>query len=87
MVWVDATGGTANSRDAGEELRIWEPLHDTMTLSSLGGNDPYYFIFTGTGVVSPSDTLTLCDNRTAETGRNLTVLVSGLTYLSDVTCL
>jgi len=85
MVWIDAAGGTANSRDAGEELRIWEPLHDTMSINSGGSNA--FFIFTGTGVVSPNDTLTLCDNRTAETGRSLTVLVSGLTYLSDVTCL
>lgn len=84
MVWVDAAGGTTNSRDAGEELRIWEPIHDTMSINSAGNNP--FFIFTGTGIVSPSDTLTLCDNRTAETGRSLTVLVSGLTYISDVTC-
>ena len=84
VVWVDQTGGTANSWDAGEELRLWEPPHSSISISSTGGFSS--FMFSGTGIVNNSDTLTLCDDRTGETGRTITLLVSGLSYVSDVTC-
>jgi type IV fimbrial biogenesis protein FimT len=84
VVWVDQTGGTANSWDAGEELRLWEPMHNSMTISSAGNINS--FRFNGAGIVNTADVLTLCDDRTAETGRTITLLVSGLTYISDITC-
>ena len=84
-VWVDATGGTTDSWDAGEELRIMEPLaNNAITLSSSGGNSFYFF--NASGLINSADVVTVCDNRTAETGRQLTILISGLTFLSDVTC-
>jgi len=84
MVWVDATGGTANSRDAGEELRILEPLHNSMQLTSAGNNT--FFFFNGSGLIDSADVLTICDDRSGETGRTLRILISGLTFLSDVPC-
>ena len=84
VVWVDQTGGTANSWDAGEELRLWEPIHNSMAINSAGNIN--FFTFNGTGVVNTADVLTICDDRTGETGRTITLLVSGLTYISDVTC-
>ena len=84
-VWVDAAGGTTNSWDAGEELRIMEPLaNNAITLSSAGSNSFYFF--NASGLINSADVVTVCDNRTAETGRQLTILISGLTFLSDVTC-
>ncbi|MBL4607770.1 MAG: GspH/FimT family pseudopilin [Pseudomonadales bacterium] len=84
VAWVDQTGGTANSWDAGEELRLWEPIHNSMTINSGGSNSS--FAFNGSGLVNTADVLTICDDRTGETGRTITLLVSGLTYISDVTC-
>ena len=84
VAWVDQTGGTADSWDAGEELRLWEPMHNSMTINSAGNIN--FFIFNGTGAVNTSDDLTICDDRTGETGRIIKILVSGLTYISDVTC-
>jgi type IV fimbrial biogenesis protein FimT len=84
VVWVDQAGGTAGSWDAGEELRLWEPIHNSMTINSAGNIN--FFTFNGTGLVNTADVLTLCDDRTGETGRTITLLVSGLTYISDVPC-
>lgn len=82
VAFIDANGN--NSWDAGEEIRLWEPLHSSMSLSS--GNARTLFIFNSAGLVNQNDVLTLCDNRTGETGRTLTLLISGMSYLSGVTC-
>ena len=84
MAWVDATGGTADSWDAGEELRMWEPLHTSIEINSA--NNISAFSFSATGVINSADVLTICDDRTGETGRTLTILLSGLTYLTNVPC-
>lgn len=84
VAWIDADSD--NSWDAGEEIRLWEPLHSSMSLSS--GSTLTLFTFNSAGLVNMSNTvtLTLCDNRTGETGRTLTLLISGMSYLSEVTC-
>lgn len=82
VAWIDADND--NTWDTGEEIRLWEPLHSSMSLSS--GNARTFFIFNAAGLVNQSDTLTLCDNRSGEKGRSLTLLISGMSYLSEVTC-
>ena len=84
VAWVDQTGGTAGTWEAGEELRLWEPINSSMTINSAGSFSS--FTFYGNGLANTSDVLTLCDNRTGETGRTLTLLITGLTYLSDTAC-
>lgn len=82
VAWIDANNN--NTWNTGEEIRLWEPLHSSMSLSS--GNGRTQFIFNASGMVDNDDELTLCDNRSGESGRELTLLISGLAILSEVTC-
>ncbi len=82
VAWIDTNNN--NTWNTGEEIRLWEPLHSSMSLSS--GNGRTQFIFKASGMVDNDDELTLCDNRSGESGRELTLLISGLASLSEVTC-
>jgi type IV fimbrial biogenesis protein FimT len=77
VIWVDADGD--NNRDADETLRLWEPLKGTVTITSNESG----FVFTGSGAVDTGDDLTLCDARTAEAGRQITLLRSGALVVVD----
>jgi len=83
VVWIDDDGdGTV---DAGEEvLRYWEALSTGSTLVST--NSITSFVFSASGEVDNLDTLTLCDNRTGETGRTISILLSGAVYVEEKVC-
>ena len=70
--------------DTGEELQLWEAYSDSSSVSS--NNNVSAFTFAATGEVDNIDILTICDNRTGETGRDISILASGAIYADEVTC-
>tara|TARA_R110001583_G_scaffold26571_7_gene95840 strand:- start:6723 stop:7205 length:483 start_codon:yes stop_codon:yes gene_type:complete len=82
VVWVDTDGD--GTLDAGEELQLWEPYSEGTSVYST--NSITRFTFAATGEVDNVDNLTLCDNRSGETGRYITILSSGAIYADEVTC-
>lgn len=73
LVWVDMNGnGLLN---AGEEVRTYDSLANTgLTFVSDG---PSAFSYDATGAVDNQPTLTVCDDRPAETGRQISVTATG----------
>ena len=72
IVWIDdnADGVT----QAGELLRVRTALDSTVTYTSSG---PDRFRFDPMGISPVTGTLTLCDDRTGEQGRTISVSNSG----------
>ena len=84
-VWIDTNGN--GGVDAGEVvLSVEQALSGSMVLNSV--NDVSSFVYQPDGSIGALDTLTLCDNtRTGETGREITVNVTGRINLnSGFTC-
>jgi type IV fimbrial biogenesis protein FimT len=81
VVWVDQDRDGV--LDAAEVLRVGEPLDASSTFSSGARSE---FTYAATGLVNGQDTLTLCDNRTGETGRQITVTAAGRINLARVAC-
>lgn len=77
VVWVDADND--NTFDAGEELRLWDSFSSGSQINSTNT----FMIFSASGEASPSDVLSLCDDRAGETGRTITILVSGAVYAEE----
>jgi type IV fimbrial biogenesis protein FimT len=82
VVWVD--DDEDGTMDSGEELRYWDTFSTGSSITSA--NSVTSFTFSADGGVDNNDTLKLCDDRTGETGRNITVLSSGAVYAMEVTC-
>jgi len=80
VVWVDSDGDA--TRDAGEELRLWEPLNSQNSVLSANTS----FVFQATGAVDQADQLKICDNRSGEEGRAISLLISGAIYVEKVAC-
>ncbi|HHJ16839.1 MAG TPA: prepilin-type N-terminal cleavage/methylation domain-containing protein [Gammaproteobacteria bacterium] len=72
MVWVDLNGN--NLMDAGEERQFVEGMPGGMTFTSNTGTSEFVYSTQGTAA---SGTLELCDDRTAETGRQVRVSSTG----------
>ncbi|WP_029131952.1 GspH/FimT family pseudopilin [Sedimenticola selenatireducens] len=85
VVWIDANGDGV--LDAGEEIAVEQALNPSMVLNSVGGVVSFVYQADGS-IVGALDTLNLCDNtRTGETGREITVNVTGRINLnSGFTC-
>jgi type IV fimbrial biogenesis protein FimT len=82
IVWVDKDRD--NATDADEIISVQEPFSDTTTFTSTTANR---FIYDARGFgLAAADTLTLCDNRTAETGRAVSVNAVGRTNVSQTNC-
>lgn len=81
VVWIDADGD--GNWDSGEELRLWESFNSTIVSSY---NSRTVFMFRGSGEVNVDDTMSICDDRTAESGRQMALLLSGLSVSSTYTC-
>lgn len=80
-VWYDSDSD--GSYDAGEELRILEALPGGKTIVSSGSSD---LIFSPDGTVSANQTFDVCDSRSAETGRRISLLGGGGVATADLTC-
>ena len=82
IVWVDKDRDAAT--DANEILSVFGPINDSSTLSSLAVSS---FTYDARGfAVTAGDDLTLCDSRTAETGRLIRVNSVGRTNVSRQGC-
>ncbi|HKJ75773.1 MAG TPA: GspH/FimT family pseudopilin [Gammaproteobacteria bacterium] len=72
-VWADLDDdGTV---DAGETLRVGGPFQPSVDLDSTTDDSEY--VFSALGAVDSGDTLQLCDDRTGETGRQITLSATG----------
>lgn len=82
MVWVDKDRDGATSAD--EVVTVFAPLSDTLTFSSVNVNR---FTYDARGFgTTPADDLSLCDNRSGESGRLIKVNAVGRTNVSKQTC-
>ena len=82
VVWVDEDNNDSMGSD--EVLRYWGEFGSGSAIVSDGGISS--FIFSASGEVNNNDILTLCDDRTGETGREITILSSGAVYAMEVDC-
>lgn len=84
VAWTDTNGNS--DWDAGEEVRVWQTIDPSMTLTAATAVS--FFVFNASGFLSggTSNTLTLCDDRTGETGRTVDILVSGAIFVEKITC-
>ncbi len=71
LAWVDLDAD--GTLDAGETLRVSEPLPQAVTLAGTQNS----FRFNATGSVNNTDTLTVCDDRAGELGRQFRILSTG----------
>lgn len=81
IVWVDKDRDAAT--DANEVISVFGPIHDASTLTS--GAAAFTYDARGFGVTGAAD-MTLCDNRTAETGRLIRVNAVGRTNVQRQGC-
>jgi len=82
VVWVDRDRD--GSVDAAEVIAVHEPLAGTSTLLSTTTNR-FTYDARGFALVAGDD-LSLCDGRTGETGRIVSVNAAGRTNVSDGAC-
>jgi len=86
-IWVDA--GTAGYQ-AGEEIRVFNEVPDSVTVN--GPDGVTNFRFRPNGFVDPSPSsgaeygFQVCDDRTGETGRVIQIHTSGRVRHETVTC-
>jgi type IV fimbrial biogenesis protein FimT len=83
IVWVDKDRDTVT--DADEILQVHEPVTGTSTLSSTATNQ-FSFNARGFALVGGDD-LTLCDDRSGETGRLIRVNNTGRTSVVETACM
>jgi len=82
VVWVDSDDD--DTLDSGEALRLSDEFDSSSSVVSA--NSRSNFVFNAAGEVNNSDELTLCDDRTGEVGRVISILISGAIYSQKVTC-
>ncbi len=83
IVWVDKDRDNVVDAAADEVIRVSEPVSGTTTITSVAAS---LFTYNSRGFVNAGDTLTLCDNRTGETGRTITVRPSGHLNITQPAC-
>ncbi len=84
-VWFDADDD--DTLDNGEELRVLGSFHSSMTLDGTNGITSIGFRPTGLTDMAGTLTITVCDDRVGETGRQLSILTTGVVSAnSTFTC-
>ncbi len=90
VVYVDAAGGADGVYDDGEEIRFFDNFAGNgTTLVAEGASTNVLFdargfaTSNGAGAPPAEETLQLCDDRPAEIGRNINLLVSGSVFFAD----
>ena len=81
IVWVDIDRD--NAVDAGEVIQVHEPFSGNATLTSAAKSS---FRYDSIGLVDGADTLTLCDDRNGERGRQITISNAGRPSVADFVC-
>jgi type IV fimbrial biogenesis protein FimT len=74
--WTVTVGATT--------LLEYQGLADNMTLDST--NDLASYTYFNTGLIDNGDSIVMCDDRTGERGRNVTITNSGRVKIDDVIC-
>jgi type IV fimbrial biogenesis protein FimT len=80
-VWVDNNGDGAQT--ASEIIRVTQAFTGNTTFTSGGKTQ---FRYSPSGLVDGAGTLTLCDSRTAETGRRIDVSAGGRSNVQRFVC-
>lgn len=70
--------------NGGATLKVFQPLDGGSTLDSGGGLATVQYLTSGRA--STTDTLTLCDSRTGERGRQITILTTGRVTTAPFDC-
>lgn len=70
--------------DGGATLRIFQSLEGGSTLDST--NSVTTIQYQASGRANVTDTFTMCDDRSGETGRQISILTTGRVTTSPVTC-
>jgi len=81
LAWVDLDGDGVLDNPV-ETIRIVEPLPNAVTLT-LSTVQTSISVDSQGAVATPNLTLTVCDNRTGETGRRLRILATGSVSLNS----
>jgi prepilin-type N-terminal cleavage/methylation domain-containing protein len=84
---VAATGGWAagwSVKDGTATLMSWEAVSGDITITATGSTTS--FQFSAQGRLNTTDTLKVCDGRTAESGRNIAMTAIGRVSVTPVTC-
>lgn len=87
---INASGGDWNNgwtveTTGGDVIRTFDALPAASSLTSTGGLDT--FQYQSTGLIDNADTLQLCDDRTGETGREISITSTGRVSVADFACL
>ena len=80
-VWIDTDGD--NVWDSGEEIRVWDAPPDSIAISATGAS---YYVFNSLGLTSSTGSLTICDDRSGETGSKIQILGSGVVSRTSEPC-
>ena len=81
-IWLD--GDADNAYDAGEELRVYDPVGNGLTLTA--GGTATTIDFNASGFASAAITLTLCSSSTAIDDRQIATALSGRVSITEVNC-
>ncbi|WP_022940064.1 GspH/FimT family pseudopilin [Psychromonas hadalis] len=84
VVWIDKNSNGSFDVGVDEVLRFWEAYNSGNSLISDHGITQ--FTFDATGGIDNADVLRLCDNRSGEVGRDISVLSSGAIFADKVNC-
>ena len=80
-VWVDLNNDGA--RQPAEDIRVSQGFNANTTLTSAAKTQ---FRYSPDGLVDGPGTLTICDSRTAETGRTIDISPAGRSSVQTVAC-
>lgn len=75
-VWFDDDGD--GSYDSGEEIRVVAGFHDSIAVDGTNGVSDVIFRPTGLTDLAATLTITVCDDRTGEIGRQISLLTTGV---------
>ncbi len=75
-VWFDTDAD--GNYDSGEELRVVAGFHNTITMDGTNGVSTVIFRPSGMTNLAANLTITVCDDRTGEIGRQISLLTTGV---------
>jgi len=81
VVWAD--NNRNNAIEAGEVLQVHEPFKGNVTFTAAAKS---LFRYNSIGLVDTAGTLTLCDSRTGEQGRQVAISNAGRTGIINIAC-
>ncbi len=79
VVWSDDDGD--DTRDAGEDVRIYDAVNSVVNINSPGDSTDTNIVYEASGIRQPGGTtpllISICDSRSDETGREITITLAG----------